>query len=194
MPTIDHRGPEIRGARPGDRRRDEAGSSKRRRPSSSTVFRDRSVGGGPLEHLIAGRSSYHVRDRSTLRTLWHQMASRLGLDIEFVPGDWRHGSTQRSSRRSLTADRAHRLKAVLRRPQRDIDRWSRAGSPKSARRSIGHVTRHYAGRHDLLACFDRLPPRCLEGRRHCGRGRRRAVMLPPGLGFNAVSRKGARGV
>ena len=24
-------------------------------------------------------------------TLWRQMATRLGLEIEFVPGDWRHG-------------------------------------------------------------------------------------------------------
>ena len=45
-------------------------------------------------------------------TLWRQMATRLGLDIEFVPGDWRHGVDPAQVAEKLAADREHRIKAV----------------------------------------------------------------------------------
>ena len=45
-------------------------------------------------------------------TLWRQMAGRLGLDIEFVPGDWRHGVDPAQVAEKLAADREHRVKAV----------------------------------------------------------------------------------
>src|SRR5207237_6810274 len=45
-------------------------------------------------------------------TLGRQMASRLGLDIEYVPGDWRHGVDPAQVAEKLSADREHRVKAV----------------------------------------------------------------------------------
>src|SRR6266571_7540469 len=45
-------------------------------------------------------------------SLWHKMATRLGLDIEFVPGDWRHGVDPAQVADKLAADPEHRVKAV----------------------------------------------------------------------------------
>ena len=44
-------------------------------------------------------------------TLWKQMAERLGLAVEFVPGDWRHGADPGAAARLLADDRSHAIKA-----------------------------------------------------------------------------------
>src|SRR5437879_13812107 len=50
-------------------------------------------------------------------TLWRQMATKLGLDIEFVPGDWRHGVDPAQVAEKLAADREQRVKAVCVAPE-----------------------------------------------------------------------------
>src|SRR5262249_48737370 len=45
-------------------------------------------------------------------TLWHKMAKKLGLDAEFIPGDWRHGVDAAQVAERLAADKAHAIKAV----------------------------------------------------------------------------------
>ncbi len=45
-------------------------------------------------------------------TLWRDMASRLGLRVEFVAGDWRHGVDPRAVEQKLTGDRGRTIKAV----------------------------------------------------------------------------------
>ncbi|MBS1246860.1 MAG: serine--glyoxylate aminotransferase, partial [Proteobacteria bacterium] len=44
--------------------------------------------------------------------LWQRMASELGLNAEFVPGDWRHGADPDVVESKLRADRQHEIKAV----------------------------------------------------------------------------------
>src|ERR1700719_3229149 len=44
--------------------------------------------------------------------LWREMASKLGLAVEFVPGDWRRGVDPAMVEERLAADKAHRFKAV----------------------------------------------------------------------------------
>src|SRR5437867_7282449 len=45
-------------------------------------------------------------------TLWRQMAENLGLDVDFVPGDWRHGVDPDVLEAKLSEDPHHRIKAV----------------------------------------------------------------------------------
>lgn len=45
-------------------------------------------------------------------TLWWRMAQRWGLDVEFVPGDWRHGTDPAMIEERLAEDRSHSMKAV----------------------------------------------------------------------------------
>src|SRR6188474_3922346 len=45
-------------------------------------------------------------------TLWQKMAAKLGLQVEFLPGDWRHGADPEAIERKLRADTDKRIKAV----------------------------------------------------------------------------------
>jgi alanine-glyoxylate transaminase/serine-glyoxylate transaminase/serine-pyruvate transaminase len=44
--------------------------------------------------------------------LWFKMATKLGLAIDMIPGDWRHGADHAEIEKRLKADTAHAIKAV----------------------------------------------------------------------------------
>ena len=46
-------------------------------------------------------------------TLWRNMALNLGLDVQFVAGDWRHGVDAATVEALLTADQTHAISAVM---------------------------------------------------------------------------------
>ena len=46
-------------------------------------------------------------------TLWRQMAARWGIEVDFVPGDWRHGVDPKIVEATLADDRARAIKAVM---------------------------------------------------------------------------------
>src|SRR5947207_3613167 len=46
-------------------------------------------------------------------TLWQGLAEKFKLDVEFLPGDWRHGAPPEEISMRLAADRQHRIKAVM---------------------------------------------------------------------------------
>ena len=170
MPTIDHRGPEFAALG-----QEVVAGMKRVFQTDDTVVVYPSSGTGAWEAALSNTLSPgdHVIMFETghFATLWRQMAARLGLEVEFVPGDWRHGVDPALVEEKLTADREHRLKAVcvvhnetstgVDEPHRRDPRGDRPGRPSGA----------LHGRHDFLARLDRLPPRRMEGRRH---GRRLA--------------------
>ena len=45
-------------------------------------------------------------------TLWQRLATRLGLEVDFIPGDWRHGADAAQIEARLKEDKAHAIKAV----------------------------------------------------------------------------------
>src|ERR1700741_3287773 len=45
-------------------------------------------------------------------TLWQKMAAKLGIEVEFLPGDWRHGADPEAIEKRLRADGDKRLKAL----------------------------------------------------------------------------------
>src|SRR5215213_3545807 len=45
-------------------------------------------------------------------TLWHELAGRLGLEAELVPGDWRRGAQPEALEDKLNQDRVRSIKAV----------------------------------------------------------------------------------
>src|SRR5258705_11500711 len=111
MPTIDHRGPEF--ALLGQ----EIGAGmKRSFQTEDTVVVYPSSGTGAWEAALTNTLSPDERvlmfETGHFATLWHQMATRLGLDVEFVPGDWRHGVDPALVEEKLAADKAHAVKAV----------------------------------------------------------------------------------
>src|ERR1035441_4879564 len=46
-------------------------------------------------------------------TLWSKMAANLGLQVELLPSDWRHGADAAAIATRLPEDRNHEFKAVM---------------------------------------------------------------------------------
>jgi alanine-glyoxylate transaminase/serine-glyoxylate transaminase/serine-pyruvate transaminase len=119
---------------------------------------------------------------------WAVVARRLGLDVDLVDGDWRHGVDPGTVEARLTEDHDRSIRAVLvvhnetstgvtsrlSEIRRAIDR---AGHPAlllvDAVSSLGSIDlRHDEWRIDVTLS-----------------GSQKGLMLPPGLGFNAISDK-----
>src|ERR1700744_6520343 len=45
--------------------------------------------------------------------LWRDVAEKMGLQVEYVPGNWRHGASAAEVEERLESDRQHTLKAVM---------------------------------------------------------------------------------
>ena len=90
MPTIDHRGPEFAALA-----LDVLSGIKTIFKTSSPVIIYASSGTGAWEAALVNTLSPGDRvlmfETGQFASLWRTMAERLGLNVEFVPGDWRHG-------------------------------------------------------------------------------------------------------
>ena len=121
-------------------------------------------------------------------TLWRAMAGRLGLDIDFVPGDWRHGVDPAAVEARLAEDRQHTIKAVMVvHNETSTGVTSRIGD---IRKAIDRA------RHPALFMVDTISSLASIDYRHdewgvdvTVAGSQKGLMLPPGLSFNAVSDK-----
>jgi alanine-glyoxylate transaminase/serine-glyoxylate transaminase/serine-pyruvate transaminase len=116
------------------------------------------------------------------------MAARWGIEVDFMPGDWRHGADPAAIEAKLAADTAHAIKAVMVvHNETSTGVTSRVGEIRAAMdrtkhpalllvdtiSSLGSVDfRHDEWKVDVTVC-------CSQ----------KGFMLPPGLGFNAVSAK-----
>lgn len=187
MPTIDHRGPEF-----AELGKEVVAGMKRVFQTEGTVVIYPSSGTGAWEAALVNTLSPGDRvvmfETGQFATLWRQMAGRLGIDIEFVPGDWRHGVDPARVAEVLEADRGHRIKAVC---------------VVHNETSTGVTTRIPAiraaidgARHPALLMVDTISSLASIDYRHdewgvdvTVGGSQKGLMLPPGLGFNAVSAK-----
>ena len=88
-PTIDHRGPDF--ASSGSRSSGHAGGVRIRPvviyPASGTGAWEAALVNtlSPGDKVIASETGHFA-------TLWREMAGRLGLDVVWLEGDWRHGA------------------------------------------------------------------------------------------------------
>ena len=168
-PTIDHRGPEFAAIA-----RDVLSQIRSIFKTEQPVIIYPSSGTGAWEAALVNTLSpgdpVLMAETGHFATLWRDMAERLGLRPEFIPGDWRHGADPEAIEARLAEDRSHasrRSASCTTRPRPG----SRRGSQESARRSTGRPPGPAHGRHDLVARVDRLSPRRMGRRRH---GRRLA--------------------
>jgi alanine-glyoxylate transaminase/serine-glyoxylate transaminase/serine-pyruvate transaminase len=121
-------------------------------------------------------------------TLWRKMAVRLGLAVEFVAGDWRHGVDPNVIETELRADLARRIKAVM-----VVHNETSTGVTSripEVRKAID------AASHPALLMVDTISSLASIDYRHdewgvdvTVAGSQKGLMLPPGLSFNAVSEK-----
>lgn len=121
-------------------------------------------------------------------TLWRNMARGLGLDVDFVPGDWRHGADPETARERLAADTARSVKAVcVVHNETSTGVTSRVADMRRAIDAAGHPALLLV---DTVSSLGSIDYRHDEwGVDVTVAGSQKGLMLPPGLGFNAVSAK-----
>jgi alanine-glyoxylate transaminase/serine-glyoxylate transaminase/serine-pyruvate transaminase len=187
MPTIDHRGPEF-----GELGREVIAGMKRVFQTEGMVVIYPSSGTGAWEAALVNTMSPGDRvvmfETGHFATLWRQMAGRLGLDVEFVPGDWRHGVDPARVGETLAADREHRIKAVcVVHNETSTGVTSRIPDIRAAMDEAGHPALLMVDTISSLASIDYRHDEW--GVDVTVGGSQKGLMLPPGLGFNAVSAK-----
>lgn len=120
--------------------------------------------------------------------LWRQMAARWGVDVEFVAGDWRHGASPEMVEARLADDRAHAIKAVMVvHNETSTGVVSRVADIRAAMDRAGHPALLLVDTISSLGSVDyRHDEWGVDVTVSCSQ---KGLMLPPGLGFNAVSAK-----
>ncbi|MGO6694468.1 alanine--glyoxylate aminotransferase family protein [Rhizobium johnstonii] len=121
-------------------------------------------------------------------TLWKTMAARLGLQVEFLPGDWRGGADLAAIEARLSDDRGHKIKAVA--VVHNETSTGAVSDVAGVRRALDSAT------HPALLMVDTISSLASIDYRHdewrvdvTVGGSQKGLMLPPGLSFNAISEK-----
>ena len=121
-------------------------------------------------------------------TLWLNLAGRLKLEAEFVPGDWRHGVDPAAVEERLVADKAREIKAVCM-----VHNETSTGVASRVVEVRAAIDR---ARHPALFMVDTISSLGSIDYRHdewkvdvTVAGSQKGLMLPPGLSFNAISDK-----
>ena len=121
-------------------------------------------------------------------SLWHKMASRLGLETEFLATDWRRGVDPQQVEDRLRADTENKIKAVcIVHNETSTGSTSRVNEVRLAMNNAGHDALLLA---DTISSLGSIDFRHDEwGVDVTIAGSQKGLMLPPGLSFNAVSEK-----
>ena len=129
-----------------------------------------------------------VAETGAFSNQWAELTRRLGIDVELVPGDWRHGADPDEIGRRLRADREKRIAAVMVvHNETSTGVTSRLGDVREAIDAAGHPALLLVDTVSSLASIDY---RHDEWRVDVMvSGSQKGLMLPPGLGINVVSRK-----
>lgn len=120
--------------------------------------------------------------------LWEAIATSLGLAVDLVPGDWRHGVDPEVVEERLAADSGHEIKAVcVVHNETSTGVTSRVAEVREAINRAGHPALLLVDTISSLASIDYRHDEWGVDVTVCGS--QKGLMLPPGLGFNAVSEK-----
>ena len=186
-PTIDHRGPQF------------AEIGAKCLAGMKTIFKTDShaliypaSGTGAWESALV--NTLHEGDLVLMvetghfASLWHKMASRLGLETEFLATDWRRGVDPQQVEDRLRADTENNIKAVcIVHNETSTGSTSRVNEVRLAMNNVGHDALLLA---DTISSLGSIDFRHDEwGVDVTVAGSQKGLMLPPGLSFNAVSEK-----
>src|ERR1700760_2311779 len=121
-------------------------------------------------------------------TLWRQMAARWGIEVDFMPGDWRHGADPAAIEAKLAQDSGHAIKAVMVvHNETSTGATSRIADIRAAMDRVGHPALLLVDTISSLGSVDfRHDEWKVDVTVSCSQ---KGFMLPPGLGFNAISEK-----
>ena len=187
MPTMDHRGPAF-----ADLTGEILPALKQVFKTESDVVIYPSSGTGAWEAALVNTLSPGDRvlmfETGQFATLWRNIADELGLEVDFVPGDWRHGADPAEVEARLAADTDHAIKAVaVVHNETSTGVTSRIGEVRKAMDVCKHPALLLV---DVISSLGSIDYRHDEwGVDVTVAGSQKGLMLPPGLGFNAISAK-----
>jgi alanine-glyoxylate transaminase/serine-glyoxylate transaminase/serine-pyruvate transaminase len=186
-PTIDHRGPDF--ARLGLEIQD---GLKRVVQTAGPVVVYPSSGTGAWEAALVNTLSPGDRvltfETGHFATLWRKMAQQLGLDVHWVPGDWRHGVDPHNVKQILADDDDHTIRAVtVVHNETSTGVTSRVPEIRAALDETDHPALLLVDTISSLGSIDyRHDEWGVDVTVGCSQ---KGLMLPPGLGLNAISEK-----
>ena len=185
QPTIDHRGPAFptlaREALDGLREVFKTTGSVVIYPSSGTGAWEAS-----LVNTLSPGDAILMFETGHFATLWRNMAQRLGLDVQFAPGDWRRGVDPQAVESTLRDDHNHAIKAVaVVHNETSTGVTSRIADVRRAMDRASHPALLLV---DTISSLGSIDYRHDEWRVDVSIGcSQKGLMLPPGLGLNAIS-------
>jgi alanine-glyoxylate transaminase/serine-glyoxylate transaminase/serine-pyruvate transaminase len=188
FPTMDHRGPDFADLG----KSTLAGMKRVFKSTQGEVVIYPASGTGAWEAALVNTLSPGDRvlmaETGHFATLWRKLAARLGLDVEFLPGDWRHGADPEAIEKRLRADAGKRIKAVcVVHNETSTGVVSRIGDVRRAIDAAGHPALYLVDTISSLASLDYRHDEW--GVDVTVAGSQKGLMLPPGLSFNCISAK-----
>jgi len=186
-PTIDHRGPEC-----GLLGLEVLEGMKAIFQTSGNVVIFPSSGSGAWEGALTNTLSPGDKilmfEVGQFAALWIQVAQKLGLNVDVVTTDWRHGVDAQVVEAKLRDDRDRKIKAVC-----VVHNETSSGVTSSVSAVRKAMTR---AQHPALLLVDVISSLASIDFRQdewevdvAIGGSQKGMMLPPGLGFNAISEK-----
>jgi len=187
QPTIDHRGPRFQ-----KMLRDVLDRLPLIFRTDSPIIIFPSSGTGAWEaalvNTLSAGDKILMYETGHFASLWCVLAERLGLDPQLIAGDWRSGVDADAIQCILEEDHGHNIKAVC------VVHNETSTGVTSDIRAVRHAI-DSAG-HSALLMVDTISSLASIDYRHdewgvdvTVAGSQKGLMLPPGLGFNAVSEK-----
>ncbi len=185
--TMDHRGPAF-----GEMTREVLAGLKTVFKTEAPVVIYPASGTGAWEAALVNTLSPGDRvlmfETGHFATLWRRLAERLGLSVDFVPGVWGRGVDPEAVEAKLAEDKGHEIKAVC-----VVHNETSTGVTSRIAELRAAIDR---ARHPALFFVDTISSLASIDYRHDEWGvdvtvacSQKGLMLPPGLGFNAVSDK-----
>ena len=188
FPTMDHRSPDFAALGKGCL----AGMKRVFKSTQGEVVIYPASGTGAWEAALMNTLSAGDRvlmaETGHFATLWQKLATRLGLEVEFLPGDWRHGADPEAIEKRLRADAEKRIKAVcVVHNETSTGVVSRISEVRKAIDASGHPALFMVDTISSLASLDYRHDEW--GVDVTVAGSQKGLMLPPGLSFNCISAK-----
>ena len=186
-PTIDHRGPEF--AKLG---LSVLSGIKNVCKTKGHVILYPASGTGAWEAAMVNTLSPGDRvlmfETGQFAMLWRELAKKLGLEVDFIEGDWRHGANAAKIEQKLVEDGAHKIKAVcVVHNETSTGAASRIGEVRAAMNRAKHPALLMVDAVSSLGSIDyRHDEWGVDVGVSCSQ---KGLMLPPGIGLNIISDK-----
>ncbi len=187
QPVIDHRGPEFAklalAVLEGMRGIFQTSGRVVVYPSSGT-------GGceAALVNTLSPGDRVLIFETGNFSQLWQRVAEKIGLNVEYVPGNWRRGASSADLEARLGTDKSHEFKAVVVvHNETSTGVTSRIAELRRTMNGVRHPALLIVDTVSSLACMDYRHDEWEVDVSVCGS--QKGLMVPPGLSFNAISEK-----